>query len=1526
MRTRAILSVCVVLLTTAGALPAARGAVAVALGRRQETPTAQGKRIVQAVTLGNEVCNYTLTYDIVELPDRRDEIASHWWIWTLDYVTLGMTEPSQANWYFQGFFNWYFEGEALHNRPAAMRVVRDGGPDGVVEYVWDTPKVRATLRFALASNSDKLLLLGTYEPKEPIRESWLKLTCYPTGFAEPRQRAVTTATGTAAPGQTVTLDLARQRWVLYEDTTASRPGSGPAGLLIGTPDAFARVTIPVGNYGIDTKLVLKPDQRRFALGLYDFPTLPDLEQTRAYFRAGADAEARWLQAAAPGGFETPLPAGTLPEDRRGSLLAFGRRLLEREVERWQPSSAPLRFGWAKPQVSGPIRTVLFCPRYRAYETMELARRVDLHVKHLYWDSPNAISQADHWPYAHQTGQGPLGNGPAAILAAGLCSEADTELFLCAEIDAASLPGPARTALIDRVRSGSGLYLAGRPGTVASWPKELFANRDETLTATILDALPWRDLPGIADGEPPIAAYRFGNGIVVALRAALADYSALVPRFDDSEGREGAVDRCLALSARAVLAAAGRLGRPALSFGEVAAKRESIAVSIDPAPPAGSSLLARVTDDLDRELMLESFPGTSADTTLPLPVLPAGRKGWLDVVLRDAQNRAIDCRSVSLPQAPAWITAISLEPARRTHDVATPQVTLPEGGTLDLRLALAAGVDLAGAELSAEVRDVFERLLARATVAPTGTEVRLALVVPRPLTVCHRVDVQIARAGTILASARQRFTLPLAYPYEDFTALMWSYASAAPVLQKTDRACYDLGADMMDLCHMGGYDDARAAREYELSSRSGLRVVPYVTRLAGEADAEHVRQPCLHDPKYLADTAAKLQVQARQAAPYSPAAFTLGDENYLLRGQAEGCASPQTMAAFRAWLLDRYGSIAALNAAWATTYPDLDAITAPMLVAEAAQQAESVAPWLDHRLFMDTAFAATHERFAEVIQGQIPDAKVGWDGLLGYHATAGYDFTKLCSPRLLLNQTYTSGWLQGELVRSFKAPGALTGKWGNADADNAAGFAAWPWTCLLAGDNSVWWWTSWGCDYIPFNPDLTVSQFGRWFFPAVREVTSGPGRLLLHARRRHSGIGVLYSQPDVLVTSLLGKMGAPGEVAGEGRLQQTQTAALMLLHDLGYEYRHVSYRDLEASRLPADEFRVLILTGALCLSDHQAATLRAFVEAGGTLLVDGRAGLFTGTGRFRERAALDELLGVVSPAGRAALTEPLADATLTGAAAAAGLAKAVPLTLQEARVRLLSPGLRLAGAEALWTAGETPVGAVRRVGKGCTVTTNIPWTALAGSRLADEPQPLRDLVGAVLDAAGIEPPARLRLADGGHPKASRLTLFEDGPLRYLAVQQDFRLPSLADQPAHLALAAPAVVYDLRAGKRVGDGPVNEWDLTLSRGRPLGFALLPYAVSDLQAEAPAAAALGGTVRVGVTVGAGGARPGFHVVRLDVFAPGATSPHRQYSQNLACPGGSGQADFPLALNDPAGPWRLECRDVASGVRAAPVTVQVR
>ena len=82
--------------------------------------------------------------------------------------------------------------------------------------------------------------------------------------------------------------------------------------------------------------------------------------------------------------------------------------------------------------------------------------------------------------------------------------------------------------------------------------------------------------------------------------------------------------------------------------------------------------------------------------------------------------------------------------------------------------------------------------------------------------------------------------------------------------------------------------------------------------------------------------------------------------------------------------------------------------------------------------------------------------------------------------------------------------------------------------------------------------------------------------------------------------------------------------------------------------------------------------------------------------------------------------------------------------------------------------------------------------------------------------------------------------------------------------------------------------------------------------------ATAKTGEAVPVSVEVSTDTGRPGFHVVHLSVFPPGSDRQHRQYSQNLACPGGQGKTDIPFALNDAPGTWRLVLRDVASGVKA--------
>ncbi|MGD9495721.1 MAG: beta-galactosidase trimerization domain-containing protein, partial [Armatimonadota bacterium] len=501
-----------------------------------------------------------------------------------------------------------------------------------------------------------------------------------------------------------------------------------------------------------------------------------------------------------------------------------------------------------------------------------------------------------------------------------------------------------------------------------------------------------------------------------------------------------------------------------------------------------------------------------------------------------------------------------------------------------------------------------------------------------------------------------------------------------------------------------------------------------------------------------------------------------------------------------------------------------------------------------------------------------------------------------------------------LYRSFRRDDALTGKWGNAVADSEAGFRAHPWDCLLAGDNSVWWWTSWGCDYIPFNPDLSQSDFGRWFFEAVRETASGPGKLLLKAGRQQSPIAVLYSQRDLFAAAVLGQMVENQPYAPDNRFLEEHQALLRALRDLGYQYRHVSSDQLEAG-ISTDDFRVLVLPLATCLSDAQVEAIRGFVAAGGTLLVDGRAGLLSGQGRIRESRALDELLGVTAEAGLDGLTRPAlaADVALRGSIGDR------TIDTPEFAVMVLEPQARLTIATALGDAGGAPVVAINELGTGRAVTLNLALNDYNSVRSEEGSRPLLDVLDAVVRAAGVTPPAEVVRADGARPLCLQQVVFGDGPARYLALQQDILVRTLPEQHVHVTLPAPAIVYDLRAGERIGDGPISAWDTTVSRGEPQVFSLLPYEVTAVEVQAPDRANRGQTAYALVAVRVSDGPPGDHVVRMDVYAPGNDRPHRQYSQNILISGGEeAGADIPFALSDRRGQWRLVFRDVASGVSA--------
>jgi len=189
----------------------------------QVEDTEKGRHVVQDASLATAAAGYTVRYEYIQREDDPTRIDFAKWAPTIGYVPVGIAGPSMENWYNQGFFQWTFDGFNINDYKAQIQVIREYGQDAMVEFAWDTPKVKAIARFAITSQSDKLLFLGRYEPKEEINEVRLRLMAYPATFEKPRNRRMTTKLRTLAEG-TAEIDLQNERWLLFEDVEPGRMG------------------------------------------------------------------------------------------------------------------------------------------------------------------------------------------------------------------------------------------------------------------------------------------------------------------------------------------------------------------------------------------------------------------------------------------------------------------------------------------------------------------------------------------------------------------------------------------------------------------------------------------------------------------------------------------------------------------------------------------------------------------------------------------------------------------------------------------------------------------------------------------------------------------------------------------------------------------------------------------------------------------------------------------------------------------------------------------------------------------------------------------------------------------------------------------------------------------------------------------------------------------------------------------------------------------------------------------------------
>ncbi len=1455
--------------------------------------TESGRELEKTFGFATGPTTYGLSYGI-EVPEGSPptKATSGRWVFTTGYIPLGMTTPTSANWYGQGFFTVRLDGRPIHDVAADFRTVRPGGEDALVEGTWPTPKGPVTIRLAMRGGDDKLLMQVALDPDTKAEQWEVELRCYPHAFSEPRDRRIATASRDVEAPQSVDLDLAREPWVLYYDKImdGDPTGAGPCGLVY-VPDEVASAKVIVGTYPITTKLVAKPGGRRITVGLWDFTRAGDLATQREYLGEGGAMIARDVAAVAAQDWNAGvLPAAKLPESRVAMLA-------ERVQKRRRPTPydemtrkiVTPHVAWANPLPEGPVRVLVVGQRWNQRETVELAQRLDLDYQTVSFSTAESVlSESSLYLYGSYDVYGyPRKNAIDVLADLGEKLRGEHDAIILSGFQPELIPEGLRARIAEQVQSGTGLVLLGTAGKILAEFGDEAQQVEWSPGVVPIEKLPVLGAM-LAEKRPVWTAYTVGKGRVLRFHYPTAGrhgLHGLTPHLEDDDPDCLAFyDYYHALLAAGVLWASGREMPVRVRFPEGTGK-----VMLESQEAAAGARLEVLVDDRLRAVCQQweqGFDLAQGTSEHAIPNLgPAAGARFVNVwVKKDGKVLG-------------WGTA-QFEPKTESPRIAAvelSQKTVPSGGGVRGKVRLSDLPEQPSLDL--ELRDALGRVVAERQLAPSGPDAPFDIPLRQPVTPLHEIHVRLKSRDRWL-DQQVEYVGTTWEDDGDYHFLVWSSGQNRAVRHFINHGLSLGGVDWIDNTGLTGGDALKAETFCRNAARHGLWSIPYITRIHSDQKADRVRHPCLTDPKHIKAWTAGLRDRALGAARYGVPGYTLGDENFLVRtNSVDVCISPTCLAAFRKTLEARYGSLDELNAHWQSEHSSWDEVI-PATLEEVRADPALWPRWALHRLFMDEVFTQAHAKGREAIRSVDPDARVGFDGVFDLNSWHGYDFYRL-SRACDLNEVYAVRPPQIEYLRSWHLPGAVVGAWYNHTGNRDEQAAKWlAWHLLFHDFNSSWYWTSYNTGPALLFPDLRPTPQFCWMRESIGEIKSGIGKLLLGAERLDDGIAIHYSQASVHAGTLLGR-----------RPDDAQWAFARLVEDLGYQHRMLSYEEIEQGML--QDYRVLLMPACAAISRKEAAAIHRFVDEGGLVVADTLPGFLEDDGYLPPTGLLDQTFGV------SRLGLPNRDG-------------AKPIRLQgddgEVELSLTSydTALKTDGAEARTTLRAvpatddgTPAVLVHRLGCGTAVLLNAEIDPYRSLREKAEGGAERRLLAGLLAEAGLKPPVPVR------PEGPwEIVRFADRDALYVCLLPDSSFPGEQRRPVRIELPRRAFVYDVRAKQALGQTEIVE--TTLAPGQPQIYALLPYDVRNITVKPAAEVAAGADLVVDVTLDlAPSQHCARHCIRIELAGPDGRT-LRHYAENVITSKPAVCTTIPLAVNDPAGRWTIQATDVATA-RASQATFAV-
>ena len=1235
---------------------------------------------------------------------------------------------------------------------------------------------------------------------------------------------------------------------------------------------------------------------------------------------------------------------------------------------------------ARPHVAGTLRILSLRPRWEQRWVAELAQRFDVEYHTVMFEQNNAIGR-DYW-VRDADGLPVL----LDVLQSALSTIArPADCIILSRLSASAIPARLVTALLERVRAGTGLVITGFRQPFYPYPD---GRGDEALEkykqglwsaalapANVTDT----DTDTVRLGSVENAKaefYQHGNGRIAYLR--YAEVEGVTLRSQEPDNPKHRFEAEMSYVMKAALWASRRA--PTCRIADMALPSE--AVGSLPACVARSSLPGVLT------------VGVSDDTAARagermLTVEIRNRHGLAAHSDRVSVPREAGTVRVRIPQLPGGVYHVTLRllVAGRVADwtVAVLKVTAdPSVERIVLQPAppyFRRGDRICGkAMLSAPVNpddtvrltltDADGNLWHSEVLAGSGPEFSFQVPTDILTVLSHRLSVQLSRAGAVVDEACiDIVVVPANDTYlRTFDFQIWQLSEPDYLgLLLTGVAARDLGfTSVVYPGHGPSKANARNCVWHNIRATGGICYYPGgQNQLAGDPAYAPERKPCLTSPSLRNALNAVTRKWSLRGLEYGLLAYATDHEQNLLgctsclKPDADVCFSPTCLAHFREFLQTEYRDVQAVNACWGTPFTGWDEVT-PMVLDEAIRTSQ-IPRWIDHRRHMDRVWTDFTTYKLEVLRASDPHAQGIIDNVRSGETTLssfnGIDYWQLLSEAVggaALPMSYLTSFVPPERQHLVWLRGSAwhPDDWTCHRDLFQARFASRPWQALFRGASGYTYWAHvWGaqpCGNVmsPVWPDLRTTYLGQAASAAVAQIHTGIARLLMEGRRDDSGIALYYSRSSEHVCTAWQAL-HDSDTARELDPRSCQFRFFApCLRAAGREFRSLAYAQVARGDLRQTSVRLLILPFAQAISGGECEEIRAFVEAGGTLLADIRPAVCDEHGKPSAAGGLlDDVFGVRHAAG-------LADfAPSRGAAQIRGGLGGQAFGLDLAGV-ILGPKLTLTTARALGSAGDTQVLTVNSFGKGKALLLNFSVTDREPNAV-----PLGELMDAVLADAGIErlfglevldevwftgAGEELRLtepvaprqalgvpADGGSsdpgevegigttaparsvPTRVRVT---NGDIECLAIWFNQRR-GRGLQRLRLTPPRRGYVYDLLTNQRLGKK--SRFEIRLPLEGLAAYAVTPYALRKPTLDVRVGRARGGHVQLTCTaeVRPRAAAAQKHVVRFRLRAPDGTE-WRSFSVTAVAQQGVARHTFDLPLSAARGQWVVSAREAISGL----------